>query len=853
MKTIINNTLFILFFSLLLFAGTDSYSRQAGRTIIKGIVKDADTGDPLPYVSIILKGTSVGNITDSKGYYSIETSVPAKEILFSFIGYQTETRTIKAGLEQVINVSLKLSSIALDEVRVKPGKKEYKNKNNPAVELIEKVISKKGLNRKENFDFLGYQKYEKIQFALSDIKEGFMNARIFEKFNFIFDNMDTTKRIGNDVLPIYIKEALSDHYYRKEPEAIKDVIRAEKTINLDEYLDNKGVTANLNYLYQNINIYDNEIFFLTNKFLSPIANSAPTFYRYYILDTIPVKDIKCIKLFFEPRNKADFLFHGNLYITLDSTYAIRKVDMGINKKINIDWVKDISITQDFDQFDNNLWFISKEEISIDFGILKNTLGLYGQRTLTYKDYKVNEPVSEKIFRGPETVEKIDPLASQSDYWEVNRPIPLSKTEKGLYTTVDSVIKVPSFRRKMNIVMLLTTEFLDLGKFEIGPVGNFYSFNSVEGTRLRFGGRTTTDFSKKITFEGYGAYGIEDEIFKYNAGITYSLTPRTIYQFPVKSLKISYQKDTRIPGKELSLAEGDNFLLSFKRGVDNKLLLNKTLKFEFLNEFENHFSYQTGYSYTKKQPMGELYFNNIDYLLSENSTNDIDASEAYLNLRYAPNETFYQGKLYRDAFPSKYPVMQLKMAGGSELIKNDYEYLRLQASISRRYFLALLGYTDISLEAGEIFGSVPYPLLFIHNANQTYAYQKNSYNLMNFLEFVSDKYVSVNIDHCFNGVILNKIPLIKKLKLREIITFKALYGGLSSGNNPDYHPGLYKFPAGSDNIPLTYTLEKKPYIEASIGLSNILRIFRVDVIKRFTYLDHPNVSDIGVRVQFRFDI
>jgi hypothetical protein len=831
----------------------DAFCQINDKTVIKGTVTDANTGDPIPFVSVLLKGTTVGTITDSKGKYNIETDIQSSELRFSFIGYEPESRPVKRGIEQTIDVSLKLSSISLDEVTVRPGRREYKNKNNPAVELIGKVIEHKDLNRQEAYNFLEYEKYEKIQFALSNITDDFKKAKIFGNYSFIFENTDTTKRIGNDVLPFFIKETLSDHYYRKEPEASKEIIRAEKNINLNEYLDNKGVSANLSYLYQNINIYDNEILFLTNKFLSPIANSAPSFYRYFITDTIPVGNLKCIRIFFEPRNKSDFLFHGDLYITMDSASAVREIDMGTNRNINIDWIKGLSVKQDFDQFGNNLWLLSKEEISIDLGVVKNSLGLYAQRTLSFQKYKINEPVDKRIFSGPDVSEKIDPASDNPDFWENNRQVPLTRTERKIYSTIDSVNKVSSFRNQMGIVMLLTTEFYNLGKFEIGPVGNFYSFNTVEGSRFRFGGRTTPDFSKKVTFDGYGAYGIKDRIFKYSAGITWSFTPRTIYQFPVKSLKISYQKDIQIPGQELQFAQTDNFFLSFKRGTNDKFLLNKTLRLEFLNEFENHFSYILGYSYTRQKPEGNIHFNTSSDFAASNEVSSINISEAYLNLRYAPNETFYQGKLYRDHFPNKYPIIQLKIAGGSKLIGNDFDYLRLQMNISRRYYVSIIGYTDVTLEAGRIFGKVSYPLLFMHAANQTYSYQKNSYNFMNFLEFVSDKYASLNIDHCFNGFILNKIPLLKKLKLREIVTCKILYGGLGKNNNPDYQNDLFKFPVGDNNVPFTYTLGEKPYIEAGIGLSNIFRIFRVDLVKRFTYLNNPDISDLGIRIQLRLDI
>jgi hypothetical protein len=831
----------------------NSYSQISDKTVINGIVVDAKTGLPLTGVSVLLERTTVGTITDNEGKYRIETKVQAERIVFSFIGYQTENRSFSQGKVQTINISLKLSSISLDEVVVRPGRSKYKNKNNPAVDLIEKVINNKVLNNKKSFDYLEFKQYDKIQFALSNLSEKLKQGNLFGKFRFVFDNIDTTKRIGNSILPLFIKEERSDHFYRKDPEARKEIILARKTINLDEYLDNRGVSANLNNLYQNINIYDNQILFLTNIFVSPIANNAPDFYKYYIIDTLPVGKIKCVRLFFEPRNKADFLFHGHLYITLDSSYAVCKIDMGINKKMNIDWVKDISITQDFDRFGQKIWLLSKDEISIDFGIMKNSMGLYGQRTISYRDYKINEPIDNNVFKGPSEIERLDPSADSPDFWESNRYVPLSKSEKGVYLTIDSIKQIPAFKRRMNLIMLLTTGFLNLGKIEIGPDESFYSFNTVEGSRFRFGGRTTPDFNKKITYEAYAAYGLTDKIFKYNAGITYSLTPGTIYQFPVKSIKLSFQNDIKIPGQELQFTQGDNIFLSLKRGVNDKFFLDKTIKAEFLNEFENHFSYALGYSFTRQSTEGNFHFTTNDSTSLTNNLPYINISEFYLNLRFAPNEKFYQGKLYRDPLPGKYPVIQLKLSGGSKSVFNDYNYLRLQLEVSKRYYLSVLGYTDLSFEAGKIIGQVPYPLLFIHRANQTYSYQKNSYNLMNFLEFVSDQYISLNIDHSFNGFFFNKVPLLKKLKLREVVSCKFLYGGLSRTNNPVYQNNLFRLPADNNGIPLTYTLDKDPYIEASVGVSNILKIFRVDLIKRFTYLNHPNVSTLGLRIQFRFDI
>jgi hypothetical protein len=630
-------------------------------------------------------------------------------------------------------------------------------------------------------------------------------------------------------------------------------VRIGQLLSLERYLSNKGATNYLNYLYQNINIYDNEIFFLSNKFLSPIAGTAPAFYKYYIQDTLIINDIACIRMFFAPRNKTDILFHGYLYITMDSTYAIRKIDMGINKDVNIDWVQELSIVQDFEKSSNNKWMLSKDEISIDFGIVKNMTGIYGQRTIFYEDYKYNEPISEEVFGSPSTKTGNDTASLSPGYWERIRPSALTRTEQATYTTIDRLNTMPEFRRRMDLLTMVTSSWLNAGKMEIGPVSGFYSYNDIEGSRFRFGGRTSTSFSRKLTLDGYLAYGLRDHAFKYSAGFTWSFTPRTIYEFPVHSLKISYQRDLRTPGQELEFHEPDNVLLSFQRGIHDKFFLNNIFKINYLHEFDNHFSFESGYSFNRQYSYGNLVYFSSDSSNALPKTDKIDISEVYLNLRYAPGETFYQGKQYRTPFPSKKPVLQLRLAAGSGLISNDYNYLRAQFSFSRRYYLSIIGYTDVTLEAGKVFGKVPYPLLFLHRANQTYEYQQYSFNLMNFMEFVSDEYGSVNIDHSFNGFILNKIPVIKQLKWREVVTFKALYGRVENKNNPEIIGGLFRFPADAEGVPLTYTLQKSPYIEAGFGFSNIARIFRVDLIRRFTYTGNPNVNTTGIRVQFRLDI
>jgi len=827
---------------------------HAQNTIVSGVIKDSKTGESLPFVTVFFDESGVGTTTNEKGYYTIETQRSFNKIKVMCVGYKPQSREVIPGKEQVIDFKLVMEAKQLSEVTVKAGKSKYRNKDNPAVELIRKVIDHKAENRKEGFDFYEYEKYEKVQFALSNVTEKFQGRKAFKKFQFVFENLDTTKLEGKPVLPVFLKESISNVRYRKSPRVKKEIINANKTVAFEGYLDNQGLDAYMKYLYQDINIYDNNITLLTNQFISPIANLAPTFYKYFITDTITENNARFVQLAFVPRNHSDFLFQGHMLITLDSSYAIANIDMGVNKDINLNWVKELKIVQSFRKSETQGYVLVNEEFSADFGLSKGKMGIFGQRTVSYKDFQVNQPRPENDYMGDAVVTADSANILPDSYWESNRHTQLSKSEKGVYTTIDSIKKVPAFKRSLDVLVLLFAGYKTLTPyFDMGPLSTFYSFNPVEGFRLRFGGRTTNSFSKRIVFEGYGAYGFKDEKWKYYGGATLSLTKRSIYEFPVKSIKASYQRETKIPGQELQFVQEDNILLSFKRGSNDKWLYNDIVNVEYLNEFKNHFSFAIGYKNWVQKAAGGLHYNKVDYNDYLTNIKQLQTSEFSLTLRWAPGENFYQGKTYRIPISFKNPIFTFRYVQGIKgFLGGEYDYQYFSLNVYKRFYLSQLGYTDVVLEGGKTFGTVPFPLLTIHRANQTYAYQLQSYNLMNFLEFASDQYASISLDHSFNGFFFNKIPLFKKLKWREAVTTKVLYGSIRNDNNPTLNPELLKFPITPDGVPITYSLSEKPYIEGSIGISNIFKFFRVDLVKRFTYIDHPEVSQLGIRARFKFD-
>ena len=828
---------------------------HAQQTTVTGTVTDAQSKETLPYVSFVIKGTTKGGRTDLDGRYNITLDNNSTEVVFSYVGYKTQLKSLKAGVAQVINVQLQSETMLMKEVVITAGKKpKYRNKENPAVELIRKVIENKVRNRPEQYDYLTYQKYERMLFSMSNLSDKFKNKRVFKNYQFLFQEQDSTKIGGKNVLPVFQEEKLSDNYYRKNPEKTKSVIIANKRVNFDErFIDNQGLSTYFERMYQDIDIYDNNISVVSNQLLSPIADNAPAFYKFFISDTIKTHEPQLIELSFTPRNKTDLLFEGKIYITMDGNYAVQNAFLSINKEINLNFVRALEASLEFEPNPDRRYHLSKTNLIVDFGISKkNGAGFTGERTVSFNNYEINKPEADTLYAGSKLVLAPEAVKKDDQFWASNRPLGLGAVNLKIYKNLDTLQTIPSFKRTMDVVTLFFAGYKDFGPFEMGPVNTFYSFNDVEGFRLRLGGRTTTALSKRYFFETYAAYGFADEKWKYFLRGTYSLNNKSIYAFPQNYLSASFQRDTKIPGQELQFVQEDNFLLSFKRGENNMMLYNDFYRLDYVHEFENHFSYSLGLRKWAQSPAGSLYFSNSGNAFS-NTIDRIHTSEVSLHLRYAPHEKFYQGKVYRTPIVDKYPTFNLRYTAGLKgVLGGEYSYHNFLGSIDKRLYLSQLGYMDVTLEGSYIVGKLPFPLLSIHRANQTYAYQLNSYNLMNFLEFVSDHYASIHIDQNFNGFFFNKVPLLRKLKLREVMSFKALYGGLRDENNPSRNLSTMRFVENANGISVTNSLDRDPYIEGSVGVGNIFKVLRVDAVRRFTYLDNPMVSEWGIRARVKFD-
>jgi hypothetical protein len=848
---IIMERMYAKLFIVLLLGMAGSHATLAQEGVLLGVVVDSATRSPLANASITIRGLGGGARTNAEGRFRIPTGSQKPELVITCVGYNSVTMQLDAIPEEELLIPLSRQYHQLKAATVRNKKLRYRNKDNPAVELIRHVIDNKDKNRPESYTYVSYEKYEKLQLSIDKSTTKVGQNKLLKPYHFLVENGDTSKLEGRTLSPVYLEETLSDVYYRKSPEKTKAVVVGKRRVDFGEFFDMQGVSAFLNRLYQDFNVYDNNISVFTNLFLSPISDMAPTFYMYFIEDTTVVDGRQLVRMSFRPRNPNDLLFRGTMWVTLDSTYAIQKLRLLVSKSINFNFVREMKIDQDFERRSNGRYFLSKSDVLGDFGINKNGTGIFGERTVSFKSIVTDAPIPDSVFRGPALVLEDSVQNLPDSFWVRARHDTLTRAESKVYANVDSLVHMKSYRRLVDWGTLLLAGYKQAGPFEIGPASTFYSFNPVEGFRLRFGGRTTMKLSKRYYSETYAAYGFGDQKWKYFLSGTYSINNKNVYSYPQNYVRASYQKDTKIPGQDLQFVQEDNFLLSFKRGPNDKWLYNKIFRLTYVNELKNHFSYNIGFKHWEQTPAGSIAYVKSD-INGTDSLPGITTTEASVEFRYAPHEQFYIGKLYRVPIYNKYPILDFSYTRGIKGLWNgQYSYNTFDFNIFKRFYLSQLGYTDVTADFGYILGKVPFPLAFIHHANQTYGYQLQSYNMMNFLEFVSDHYATAYVDHYFNGFFFNKVPLLKKLKWREVIEAKVLFGGLRDENNPARNPETLQFPLTNGKVE-TFVLGKTPYVEAGFGIANIFKLIRVDFIKRFTYLDHPDITKYGIRFRARFD-
>ena len=821
---------------------------------IQGVVTDSLTNEPIPYLSVFYEGKGVGSITDNDGNYKVETRKGWNKLTFSAVGYVTKVVNIIPGVTKNLNVRMRPDDIMLDEVVVKPKREKYSRKNNPAVELMKKVIAHKKNNKLSENDYYQYNKYQKITMSLNDVTPEMLEKGMYKKMPFLKDQIELCEETNKFILPISVDETASQKIYRKHPKSEKTIIKGMSSTGVNElFATGDMLSTVLKDVFTDVNIYDNDIRLLQYPFISPISSSdAISFYKFYIMDTTFVDKDKCFHLTFVPNNSQDFGFTGHLYVLADSSYTVKKCTMNLPKN----FVDNMDIIQEFEQLPNGEWVLKTDDMIVEMTLMKIMQGFQIRRTTRYSDYAFDELPQQLFKRKGAEIKEADAMMRGDDFWNQYRPVPLTQTESSMDMLVKRLEQMPGFKYVIFVLKAFIENFVETGtkehpsKVDIGPVNTMISNNYIDGLRLRMSAQTTANLNPHLFFKGYYAYGFKDHRSKYMGEVEYSFNKKEYLprEFPKNSITFSYQYDVMSPTDKFLKTDKDNVFVSFKTSTVDQMSYVRNIALKYENETQFGLKTTVEVKHSTDEPTGGLaYITNDD---QKTLVPEIQTMEASLAFRYAPGETFVNTKQRRIPVSFDAPVFTLShTAGFKGVLGGEYNYNLTEIGLYKRFWFSSWGKIDMFVKGGAQWNKVPFPLLIMPAANLSYILQRETFNLINNMEFLNDRYASLDVSWDLNGKIFNRIPLLKKLKWREAIGFKMLYGHLTDKNNPMKHPGdseLFLFPTRNGR-PTSFVMDPKtPYMECSVGIHNIFKILHIDYVRRLNYLDHPDANKWGVR-------
>ena len=825
---------------------------------IQGVVTDSLTNEPIPYLSVFYEGKGVGSITDNDGNYKVETRKGWNKLTFSAVGYVTKVVNIIPGVTKNLNVRMRPDDIMLDEVVVKPKREKYYRKNNTAVELMKKVIAHKKNNKLSENDYYQYNKYQKITMSLNDVTPEMLEKGMYKKMPFLKDQIELCEETNKFILPISVDETASQKIYRKHPKSEKTIIKGMSSTGVNElFATGDMLSTVLKDVFTDVNIYDNDIRLLQYPFISPISSSdAISFYKFYIMDTTFVDKDKCFHLTFVPNNSQDFGFTGHLYVLADSSYTVKKCTMNLPKKSGVNFVDNMDIIQEFEQLPNGEWVLKTDDMIVEMTLMKIMQGFQIRRTTRYSDYAFDELPQQLFKRKGAEIKEADAMMRGDDFWNQYRPVPLTQTESSMDMLVKRLEQMPGFKYVIFVLKAFIENFVETGtkehpsKVDIGPVNTMISNNYIDGLRLRMSAQTTANLNPHLFFKGYYAYGFKDHRSKYMGEVEYSFNKKEYLprEFPKNSITFSYQYDVMSPTDKFLKTDKDNVFVSFKTSTVDQMSYVRNIALKYENETQFGLKTTVEVKHSTDEPTGGLaYITNDD---QKTLVPEIQTMEASLAFRYAPGETFVNTKQRRIPVSFDAPVFTLShTAGFKGVLGGEYNYNLTEIGLYKRFWFSSWGKIDMFVKGGAQWNKVPFPLLIMPAANLSYILQRETFNLINNMEFLNDRYASLDVSWDLNGKIFNRIPLLKKLKWREAIGFKMLYGHLTDKNNPMKHPGdseLFLFPT-RDGRPTSFVMDPKtPYMECSVGIHNIFKILHIDYVRRLNYLDHPDANKWGVR-------
>ncbi len=844
--------LLLLIFSLAIDAQT-----------IRGVVVDEETGDSIPHPGLQYKKDKVVVSGGSDGSFSIPR-LNDEYLTVSAVGYKTLQILIGPNTPARMRITLKPDTKRLKEVTVRGKKGKYSRKNNPAVELMKRVIAAKKRNDLENHDYYRYDKYQKLTLAVNDITPAEVEKEKGKNRQWLVNQIEFCPYNNKLILPLSVDETVTQHIYRKDPKKEKTIVLGQRATGVNDLIQTgEMLNTVLKDVFTDVDLYDDQIRLLQYPFTSPIGKDAIAFYRFYIVDTVYVDRDECYHLEFTPNNQQDFGFRGELWVLTDSTLHVKKCRLSLPRKSDVNFTDNLSVTQEFTKLPNGEWVLTTDDMYVEMSVVDFLTKAVVIRTTRMTDYAF-DPIPDKAFKGKAKV-KYDPSSRMrgDDFWADNRTVELTGSERGMGTFIDNLTKTKGFKYLLFGMKVFIENYVETGGkthpslVDIGPINTMVSTNFIDGMRTRLSAQTTANLNPHLFVSGYYARGWDSRKNYYKGQVTYSFNKKEYmpWEFPKRTLTFTSTYDVCSPSDKFMPTDKDNVFTSFKwTDVDKMMFYNRQ---ELAFEYEQDWGFKTTVKLKteENEACGKLYFTPLSLYDADPPALEhgkIRTTEASIELRYAPGETYVNTKQRRLKINYDPPVFTLSHTVGVKgVLGGDYNYNFTEASVYKRFWLNSWGKLDVTLKGGIQWNKVPFPLLIMPAANLSYIVEDETFNMINNMEFLNDRYASLDVSWDLNGKIFNRIPLIKKLKWREWLGVKVLWGTLTDKNNPTLaanagDPLLMQFPEGS------YVMDPhRPYIELIAGIHNIFKIFHVQFVHRLNYNGLPTAKKNGVRLMMRF--
>ncbi len=810
------------------------------QTKIGGKVFDT-RGNPLPYVNVIFLNSTEGTITDENGHFYLQSEKSYQKVEFSFMGFKTDTLILDKSIQLDLKMVLEENVQQMSTIRLFTG--DMPKKNNPAVEILKKIWANRRENGVEQYKQYQFDKYEKIEFDLSQVDSSLIESPLFKGMRFIFDYTDTSRISGKTYLPIFINESTSKVYGDNILNEEKEILTGNRNSGFN---DNHAFIAVIKNLYNEYNVYNNYLQIFDKTFVSPLSRTGVDVYNYALADSAFIDHRWCYKIVYYPRRENELTFKGEFWVN-DTTWAIKKINLAMSKDANINWVNEIYIEQEFEVLNDSTFVMIRDHFMANFALFKkkNAHGVYGKRTSLYDHYKFNIKKPEDFYKEVRTPPNKKIYNRSDEFWEQHRLEELTQKERNIYEMLDTLKKTRAFQRYYDIGSILASGYINIGGFDYGPVLSTVGYNSVEGVRLRVGGRTYFGQNDLWRIEGFAAYGFKDHKVKYGISGKWLIAPEIRlkvfggHRHDVEQLGASLTNTTDVLGR--SLASSSLFTVAPNNTLSYIDLTSFGIELSPVKNFRVRFD---GSHRTLKaaSPNFDLsYYTNKAHTQTANIIRQTELTTTFI---YTPGRrTTGYGVEKIIINEQEYPKIFLKYTLGAEgLFNSDFNYKRLQLFYRQPLHLGGIGKLTTTLEAGKTFGQVPLGLLSVVPGNQTIFSIYGSFSLLNYYEFVTDTYAGIHVEHNFNGRIFSRIPLLRELNLREFVGVSAIMGSLSAEN---------KALNASTSHPVLFAPDEHPYWEWHVGVGNIFKVFRIDFHFRGNYFDTPGARDFGVTGSFGF--